>query len=81
MSGANAVTDAFGVARVGSWSLTPGANALTATVQDPGPILGNPVTFTAAGASAAYHIECDSSRRFRRHAGRCSPTPRVGEKR
>jgi hypothetical protein len=57
MSGANAVTDAFGVARVGSWSLTPGANALTATVQDPGPILGNPVTFTATGASAAYHIE------------------------
>jgi len=45
------------VARVGSWSLTAGANALTATVQDTGAILGNPATFTATGASAAYHIE------------------------
>ena len=57
ISGANAVTDAFGVARVGSWSLTPGANALTATVLDTAAIRGNPATFTATGASAAYHIE------------------------
>ncbi len=57
ISGANGVTDAFGVARVGSWTLTAGANALTATVQDTGAILGNPATFTATGASAAYHIE------------------------
>jgi hypothetical protein len=57
ISGANAITDAFGVARVGSWSLTPGANALTATVLDTAAILGNPATFTAIGASAAYRIE------------------------
>ena len=57
ISGANSVTDAFGVARVGSWSLTAGANALTATVQDTGAILGNPATFTATGTSAAYQIE------------------------
>jgi hypothetical protein len=57
VSGANSVTDAFGVARVGSWSLTAGANALTATVQDTGAILGNPVTFSATGATAAYQIE------------------------
>lgn len=57
ISGANSVTDAFGVARVGSWSLTAGANVLTATVQDTGAILGNPATFTATGASAAYQIE------------------------
>jgi hypothetical protein len=55
-SGANAVTDTFGVARVGSWTPTPGANALTAAVQD-GAIRGNAVTFTAVGAGAAYHIE------------------------
>ncbi|MGH7615043.1 MAG: leishmanolysin-related zinc metalloendopeptidase [Gemmatimonadales bacterium] len=57
ISGANAVTDAFGVARVGSWSLTLGANTLTATVLDTAAILGNPATFTATGASAAYDIE------------------------
>ena len=57
ITGANSVTDAFGVAQVGSWSLTPGANALTATVQDANPIIGNPATFTAIGASAAYHLE------------------------
>jgi hypothetical protein len=56
-TGANAVTDAFGVARVGSWSLTPGPNALTATVQDTAAIPNNPATFTATGAAAAYDIE------------------------
>lgn len=51
------VTDANGVATVGAWSLTLGANSLTATVQGPGTVIGNPVTFTATGAAAAYHID------------------------
>ncbi len=55
--GASATTDANGVARVGSWSLTAGANSLTATVNDTGVIIGNPVSFTAMGAAAAYHID------------------------
>jgi Leishmanolysin/Bacterial Ig-like domain (group 2) len=55
--GGVAVTDTNGVASVGSWSLTAGANSLTATVEDPGPYLGNPLTFTATGAAAAYHID------------------------
>jgi Big-like domain-containing protein/leishmanolysin len=57
VQGGSTVTDANGVARVGSWSLTLGANALTATVQNAGMVLGNPVTFTATGAAAAYHID------------------------
>jgi Big-like domain-containing protein/leishmanolysin len=57
IQGGSAVTDAEGVAQVGSWSLTFGANALTATVQNAGMVLGNPVTFTATGATAAYHID------------------------
>ena len=57
LTGATAVTDANGVARVGSWSLTSGANTLTATVQDPGPVAGNPATFTATGAVPSYHVD------------------------
>ena len=57
LGGGSAVTDANGVAAVGSWTLTGGVNSLTATVEDPGPYLGNPVTFTATGATAAYHID------------------------
>jgi hypothetical protein len=57
IQGGSTVTDANGVARVGSWSLTLGTNALTATVQNAGMLLGNPVTFTATGAAAAYHID------------------------
>jgi hypothetical protein len=57
LSGATAVTDASGVARVGSWTLTQGSNSLTATVDASGPLLGNPVTFTAIGTAAAYHID------------------------
>src|SRR5512146_16977 len=57
IQGGSTVTDANGVARVGSWTLTLGANALTATVQNAGMVLGNPVTFTATGAAAAYHID------------------------
>lgn len=56
VQGGSAVTDANGAARVAAWSLTLGANSLTATVQDTG-IVGNPIVFTATGATAAYHIE------------------------
>jgi hypothetical protein len=55
--GGTGVTDTNGVASVGSWTLSAEANGLTATVEDPGPYLGNPVTFTATGAAAAYHID------------------------
>jgi len=55
--GASAVTGVDGLATVGSWTVAPGANALTATVAGPGPIVGNPVTFTATGDQPAYHID------------------------
>lgn len=57
LTGATAVSDGNGVARVGSWSLTSGANALTAMVQDTGLITGNPVTFSATGAPKRYHVD------------------------
>jgi Leishmanolysin/Bacterial Ig-like domain (group 1) len=57
VQGGSAVTDAGGVATVGGWTVAPGINTLTATVQDPGTILGNPVTFTATGAAPGFHIE------------------------
>ena len=57
VQGGSALTDANGLAHVGAWSVTAGANALTATVQDTGVYFGNPVTFTATGAAAAYHID------------------------
>jgi len=48
ITGANATTNASGIATVGSWTLgaTAGANSLTATV---GGLTGSPVTFTATG--------------------------------
>jgi hypothetical protein len=53
-----AVTDADGIARVGSWTLgaSAGANTMTATVSGAG-IAGNPVTFTVEGRNAAFDIE------------------------
>lgn len=57
VQGGSALTDANGVAAVGAWSLTLGANDLTATVQGLGSVIGNPVTFAATGAAAAYHID------------------------
>jgi len=56
VQGGSSLTDANGLAHVGAWSLTLGANTLTATVQDTG-YIGNPVTFAATGAAAAYHID------------------------
>jgi leishmanolysin len=57
ISGGNAVTDANGIAAVGSWTVGAGANALTATVVDTGSVVGNPVTFTATGDPQSYHID------------------------
>lgn len=57
LTGATALTDANGVATVGSWSLAAGANALTATVTGPGLIVGNPVTFAATGAQKRFHVD------------------------
>lgn len=50
VSGADAVTDAQGVAAVGGWTLgpLPGVNTLTAALPGGG-ISGNPLTFTAFG--------------------------------
>ena len=57
LTGATVVTDANGVAQVGSWTLgaTAGAATLTATVSGAG-ISGNPVTFSATGVSASFDI-------------------------
>lgn len=57
LTGASAMTNASGIATVGSWIVTSGANALTATVGDTGIIVGNPVTFTATGDIQAYHVD------------------------
>ncbi len=58
VTGAIQVTNSAGVATVGSWTLGSGAgtNTLTATTQPAG-LTGNPVTFTATGASSAYAID------------------------
>jgi adhesin/invasin len=48
VTGATAVTNASGIATVGSWRLgpIPGLNTLTATS---GTLTGSPITFTAVG--------------------------------
>lgn len=56
VSGANATTNVNGIATVGSWTVQLGVNTLTATVAASG-LTGNPVTFTATGAQAAYDID------------------------
>ena len=57
ITGGTALTNANGVATVGSWSLTAGANALRATVTSSGLIVGNPLTFTATGAQKRYRVD------------------------
>ena len=54
VSGSTAVTDAAGVATVGSWTLgtVAGPNTLTATA-DGGGISGNPITFSATAVAGA----------------------------
>lgn len=56
VTGGTAATDVNGIATVGGWSVQLGGNSLTATVAAPG-FTGNPVTFTATGVAAAYHID------------------------
>lgn len=56
ITGGTATTDVNGLATVGGWSVQLGSNALTATVAAAG-FTGNPVTFTATGVAAAYHID------------------------
>lgn len=56
VTGEDATTNANGIATVGSWTVQIGTNTLTATVAGSG-ITGNPVTFTATGAQAAYDID------------------------
>ena len=52
VTGANAVSNAGGIATLGSWTLgAPGPNSLTATASGAG-IAGNPVTFTANAVAA-----------------------------
>jgi hypothetical protein len=57
ITGATATTNAGGVAQVENWMLgaSAGANTLTATVPGAG-ITGNPVTFTATGATGTFDI-------------------------
>jgi len=56
VTGGTVVTGANGVAEVGSWIVGGGANSLLATVQGTG-IAGNPVPFSATGATQQYAIE------------------------
>jgi hypothetical protein len=53
VTGATAVTDAAGIATVGSWTLgsTANLNTLTATVEGPG-VVNSPIAFSAAGCAA-----------------------------
>jgi Bacterial Ig-like domain (group 1)/Leishmanolysin len=56
VSGGTTTTDVNGVATLGAWTVQLGGNTLTATVAAAG-ITGNPVTFTATGVAAGYHID------------------------
>ncbi len=56
VTGAAATTSAFGVARVGRWSVGLLANTLTATAAGAG-IGGNPVTFSATGVISTFSID------------------------
>src|SRR5436309_15515810 len=51
VTGATQITDASGIATVGSWILAAGLNTLTATAS--GTVQGSPVTFTATGIPPA----------------------------
>lgn len=57
VTSATATTNAGGVAQVENWTLgaSAGANTLTATLPGSG-IAGNPVTFTATGATGTFDI-------------------------
>ena len=53
VTGASATTDLQGIARVGSWSISLGANALEATVGG----VATPATFNANGVNSTFNIE------------------------
>jgi len=55
LTGPVATTDADGVATLGAWSITAGANGLTASI--PAPFRVDPVTFAATGVAPAYNID------------------------
>jgi hypothetical protein len=57
-TGTSAVTDANGLAAVGSWTLAAGANVLSATTNAAGTVVGDPVVFNAKGnaGSAGFDI-------------------------
>ncbi len=57
IAGTTAQTDAAGVARVGSWSVTAGPNELMATVQGLPAVSGNPVSFSATGAPRRFTVD------------------------
>ena len=62
MSGGGSVTGdtvrtgSNGTAAVGSWTIQLGSNTLGASIPDAG-VTGNPATFSAGGAAAAYHVD------------------------
>jgi len=56
VTSATDTTNTFGVAAVGSWTITLGANTLSATVTGGG-ITNNPITFHAAGVSGGFKID------------------------
>ncbi len=56
VTGSTVMTNVNGIATVASWTVGVGPNALTATVTGVG-IAGNPVSFAATGATAAYNID------------------------
>jgi hypothetical protein len=56
LTGAVAMTDASGIATLGSWTVGAGANSLSATVSGTG-IAGNPVSFSATGEITLFDIE------------------------
>jgi hypothetical protein len=56
LTSATPTTDASGIATVGSWSVSDGANSVTATA-GPSGISNNPATFTATGQTGQYTID------------------------
>lgn len=59
ITGANATTNASGVATLGSWTLAAGANVLAATVASTETVLGSPAMFSANGnaSTAGFNID------------------------
>ena len=73
ITGANAVTNASGIATVGSWVLGIGSNSLSATVEG---LAGNPVIFVALGQAEVQIVTFGDSNTDLGFAG-TDPSPRV----